>query len=65
MGIDGLHVRPGGLILVTHSAKSMMDTVRVDPPTGEQNGNATIVASGLTGADDFELDNKGRMRVSC
>lgn len=64
IGIDGLHVSPSGKeLFFANVGQNLFAKLPIDPTTGEQLGNATIVARTLNSSmyfDDFTLDEDGR-----
>ncbi|KAK3669809.1 hypothetical protein LTR78_010326 [Recurvomyces mirabilis] len=55
-GINGLRVRPG-LLYYTTSAQGTFNVLPIDPSTGNKTGEAIVLASGLAGPDDFEIND--------
>lgn len=58
-GINGVRVRRGRLWF-TNTGKGTLSWMPIDPVTAQRRGNATVVADGLLGPDDSELDDAER-----
>ena len=63
-GINGLRVRQGSLYF-TNSAKGTFNRLPIDPTTGGKTGNAEVIASGLSGPDDLEIDAEAGVAYVC
>lgn len=63
-GINGIRVRHGELYF-TNSALATFNRIPIDPHTGMKTGNATVIASGLSGPDDFEVDLRRGVAYVC
>ena len=57
IGINGIRYRNGTLWFI-NAAAATLNRIAIDPVTGQKKGNAVVVARNLTGADDFELDQR-------
>lgn len=63
-GINGVRVRPGSLYF-TNSARGSFNRIPIDPNTGDKAGKAETIAKGLSGPDDFEIDNEAAVAYVC
>ena len=63
-GINGIRVRPGHLYY-TNSAKGTFNVMSINSKTGAKIGKPTVIAKGLLGPDDFEVDLQGGSAYIC
>jgi sugar lactone lactonase YvrE len=63
-GINGIRVRPGHLYY-TNSAKGTFNVIPINSKTGAKIGKPSIIAEGLLGPDDFEVDLQANSAYLC
>ncbi|KAI0146257.1 hypothetical protein GGR57DRAFT_290471 [Xylariaceae sp. FL1272] len=66
-GVNGIRVVPdseSATLYFTNSALGTLSKMRINSCTGAKTGNASVIASGLSGPDDFALDCVERSRFA-
>jgi hypothetical protein len=63
-GVNGIRVTKDHLYF-TNSARGTLYKIPIDPRTGMRMGDASIIASGFAGPDDFELDTRKDVAYVC
>ena len=63
-GINGARVRPG-LLYFTNSARGSVNRIPINSVTGGLAGEAEVIASGLSGPDDLEIDDDAGVAYVC
>jgi hypothetical protein len=63
-GVNGIRVAKDHLYF-TNSARGTLYKIPIDPRTGMHTGDASTIASGLIGPDDFELDPQKGVAYVC
>ena len=63
-GIKGIRVRPG-VLYFTNSAKGTFNYIPINVKTGANTGPHKVIASGLLGPDDFDIDDNNGVAYPC